>query len=79
MLHCFHFLYDFSLYFHIVAKLLQSQKLTSYPIYSSFAVLREVENIGIRFKRDSDEYNKKMTESLLGFLPSDFVPGSEVV
>eukprot|EP00794_Sanderia_malayensis_P004885 gene4885-5525_t len=40
-------------------------------------VLRDVENIGIRFKKESNEYAKKMDESLKAFLPADFAPGSE--
>ena len=43
-----------------------------------FAVLRDIESFGIRFKRDSEDYNKRMKEVLKWFLPADFVDGSEV-
>lgn len=40
-------------------------------------VLRDIESFGIRFKRDSEDYNKRMKEVLKWFLPADFVDGSE--
>ena len=40
--------------------------------------MREVENIGIRFKKDSTEYARKLDDALKAFLPADFLPGSEV-